>query len=41
MRIGVIVRDSMGELLAIFSSLKDYITEPDIANIVAALAFIR
>ena len=37
MGIGVIVRDSMGDLLATLSSLKDYITEQDIVEIMAAL----
>jgi hypothetical protein len=37
MGIGVIVRDSMRELLATLSSLIDYITELDIAKIMVAL----
>ncbi|XP_059436480.1 uncharacterized protein LOC132169465 [Corylus avellana] len=40
MGIGVIVRDSMGEVLTTLSAPKDYINEPDIAEVMAALRIV-
>jgi hypothetical protein len=37
MGVGVLVRDGMGEVLATMSSPRDYITELDIAEAIAAL----
>jgi hypothetical protein len=37
MGVGVVVQDSMGEVLASFSTPKDHIIAPDIAEAMAAL----